>query len=172
MPQVFIGVGSNLGDRGSAFRFAACEILPKAVAADIRFSPVYETEPVGAEGQPLYWNAVWSFETELPPQPLLSLLHEVEAKAGRCRHVPNEARVLDLDLLFYGDSVIKENDLTVPHPRLQDRAFVLLPFCDLAPDFIHPLFQKSMKDLLDSLRANYGAITGVTRLSEKETVHP
>ncbi len=166
MPIVFIGVGSNLGDRENFFRMAALEIQNEAGICDLKCSPVYETEPVGGEGQPLYWNAVWSFTTELVPQVLLHKLHDIEMKAGRRRKVPNEARVLDLDILFYGDSVLKQAELTVPHPRIPERVFVLAPFCDLAPEFVHPEVKKNMRQLLEACRASHGGCGGVRRLTD------
>lgn len=151
MPKVYIGVGSNLGDRKSYFEFAAKKLLADDRIRDLKRSPVYETEPVGGEGQPLYWNAVWSFETEIPAATLLEQLHEIEAQAGRRRAVKNEARVLDLDILFYGDEVLKDAACIIPHPRLHERAFVLVPLCDLAPRFMHPVLKKTMRELLKEL---------------------
>lgn len=156
MPIVFIGVGSNLGDRESFFRMAEREIRQERGIRDLKCSPVYETEPVDGEGQPLYLNAVWSFVTELAPQDLLQKLQGIEDKAGRFRKVRNEARVLDLDILFHGDSILKQQDLMVPHPRIPERAFVLAPFCDLAPEFIHPGLKKSMRQLLDAYHTEHG----------------
>ena len=151
MPKVFIGVGSNLGDRASYLEFAQKELLSLGVTA-IEYSPVYETKPVEAEGGP-FLNAVWSFETQLAPQALLDKLHEIENRANRRRHKPNQARTLDLDILFYGDQVIQESGMVVPHPRLHERAFVLVPFCNLDPDFAHPILKRTMKELLNDLSA-------------------
>jgi 2-amino-4-hydroxy-6-hydroxymethyldihydropteridine diphosphokinase len=153
MPQVYIGVGANLGDRKSSFEFAAKSLLADDRISDLRFSPVYETEPVGSEGQPRYWNAVWSFVTELSPQDLLQRMHEIEARAGRQRITKNEARVLDLDILFYGNKTCEKKDCIIPHPRLHKRAFVLVPFCDLAPEFMHPVLKKTIRVLLNELSA-------------------
>ncbi len=146
MTKVFIGVGSNLGDRAGYLEFAKKELLRVAGLKDLQCSPVYETEPVDAAGGP-FLNAVWSFEAELSLRKLLEKLQEIEAKANRQRNKPNEARTLDLDILFYGDQVIQEQGMTVPHPRLHERVFVLVPFCDLEPDFIHPVFGKTIKEL-------------------------
>ncbi len=146
MPRVFIGVGSNLGERARHLEFAKNELLSVEGIKDLECSPVYETEPVEAEGGP-FLNAVWSFETELSPGKLLEKFHEIEAKTNRLRNKPNEARTLDLDLLFYGDQVVRQQGLTVPHSRLHERAFVLIPFCDLAPGWVHPVFKTNMLDL-------------------------
>ncbi len=165
MPQVYISIGSNLGDRESYFEFAAKELLIDDRIRDLKRSPVYETEPVGGEGQPRYWNAVWSLVTELPAAVLLKRMHDIEAAAGRQRTAANEARVLDLDILFYGKKLLRRLPFTIPHPRLHERAFVLVPFCDLAPEFIHPALNKSMKQLLEEYRALQGGIRGVERVA-------
>jgi 2-amino-4-hydroxy-6-hydroxymethyldihydropteridine diphosphokinase len=155
MPKVFIGVGSNLGDRAGYLEFAKKELLSIAGLTDLRCSPIYETEPVDAQGG-LFLNAVWSFETELSPQDLLKKTQEIEAKANRQRNLPNQARTLDLDILFYGEQVIQEAGLAIPHPKLHERAFVLVPFCDLMPEWVHPVLMKMMKQLLAELVNQYG----------------
>ena len=150
MPKVFIGVGSNLGDRTAYLAFAKKELLLIAGLTDLCCSPVYETEPVAVEGGP-FLNAVWSFETDLLPLDLLKKMQEIEAKADRQRAKSNQARTLDLDILFYRDRVIREPGMIVPHPRLHERAFVLAPFCDLEPDWVHPVLNKQMKEILKDL---------------------
>ncbi len=152
MPKVFIGVGSNLGDRAGYLEFAKRELFLIVGAKVLECSPVYETEPVAAEGGP-FLNAVWSFEADLSSQDLLKKIQEIEAKANRQRGKSSEARTLDLDILFYGDQVIREPELTVPHPRLHERAFVLEPMADLDPDFVHPMLKKTIKELLEKLSA-------------------
>lgn len=147
MPKVFIGVGSNLGDRAGYLEFAKKEIFLVAGTKVLECSPVYETEPVGVEGG-AFLNAVWSFDSELLPQDLLRKMQEIEALANRQRIKPHQARTLDLDILFYGDQVIREPGMIVPHPRLHERAFVLLPMADLAPEFMHPVLKKTIKELL------------------------
>lgn len=159
MPKVFIGVGSNLGERAGYLGFAQKELVSAEGIRGLQCSPVYETEPIAAEGGP-FLNAVWSFEAEWLPGKLLEKFHEIEAKAGRLRHQSNEARTLDLDLLFYGDQVIQEQGLTVPHPRIHERIFVLAPFCDLAPGWVHPVFKTSMLDLKNRL----GGIAAVRKV--------
>jgi 2-amino-4-hydroxy-6-hydroxymethyldihydropteridine diphosphokinase len=156
MPKVFIGVGSNLGDRAGYFEFAKKELFLTAGVKVLECSPVYETEPVAAEGGP-FLNAVWSFETDLSPQELLKKTQEIEALAGRERNKPGDARTLDLDILFYDDQVISEPGLAVPHPRLHERSFVLEPLCDLEPDLVHPALKKTMKELLAAWGKGHGA---------------
>jgi 2-amino-4-hydroxy-6-hydroxymethyldihydropteridine diphosphokinase len=165
MPLVYIGIGSNLGDRKNYFEFAAKEFLIDDRIRGLKCSPIYETEPVNGEGQPRYWNAVWSLETELPAAVLLKRMHDIEAAAGRQRVVVNEARVLDLDILFYGKKMLQRLTFTIPHPKLHERAFVLVPFCDLAPEFIHPALNKSMKQLMEEYRVMHDGIRGVERVA-------
>ena len=155
MSKVFIGVGSNLGDRAGYLEFAKKELLSVAGLTDLHCSPVYETEPMAVEGGP-FLNAVWSFEADLSPQDLLKEIQEIEAKANRQRNKSNEARTLDLDILFYGDQVIREPGMAVPHPRLHKRAFVLVPFCDLEPGWEHPKLKRTMRQLLKELNSPYG----------------
>ena len=151
MSKVFIGVGSNLGDRASYLQFAKRELLAITGLTDLQCSPIYETEPVAAEGGP-FLNAVWSFEVDLLPQDLLKKMQEIEAQANRQRNRHNEARTLDLDILFYGDQVIREPGITIPHPRLHERAFVLEPMVKLDPDFVHPVLKKTVKELFCSVQ--------------------
>ena len=128
MTLAYIGLGSNLGDRESLLRRAA-ELI-----GAIRLSEIRETEPWGYVTQPRFLNAVAEIETELPPRRLLDHLFDVEARLGRERIGPKWGpRTIDLDLLLYGDEVIDEPGLVVPHPRLLEREFVLEPLADLAP---------------------------------------
>ena len=125
----YIGLGANLGDRETAIRAAA-----ELIGVD-RLSSIIETEPWGYEDQPRFLNAVAELDTELPPRVLLELLLEVERQLGRKRSGPRYGpRTIDLDLLLYGDEVIDEPGLTVPHPRLHERRFVLEPLAELAPE--------------------------------------
>jgi 2-amino-4-hydroxy-6-hydroxymethyldihydropteridine diphosphokinase len=125
----YIGLGSNLGNRETLLRRAA-----EAIGA-VRLSPVIETEPWGYADQPRFLNAVAELETELRPRELLELLLDVERRLGRTRHGPRYGpRTIDLDLLLYGDEVIDEPGLQVPHPRLAERLFVLEPLAALVPE--------------------------------------
>jgi 2-amino-4-hydroxy-6-hydroxymethyldihydropteridine diphosphokinase len=134
----FVALGSNLDEpRAQVERgFAALGALPKtAVHARSR---LYRSPPWGIADQPDFVNAVARLETSLAPRELLDALLAIEASAGRVRGARNGPRILDLDLLLYGDQVIDESDFTVPHPRLHERAFVLLPLADVAPDLEVP----------------------------------
>jgi len=150
MPKVFTGIGSNLGDRAGYFDQAQKELATIPGIRNICMSPVYETEPIDADGG-LFLNAAWSFETEMSAQKLLGQLQRLESQAGRERKTVNGARTLDLDLLFYGNQVSRGLGLVVPHPRLHERAFVLAPLCDLEPGFIHPVLKRTVRELLQSL---------------------
>jgi 2-amino-4-hydroxy-6-hydroxymethyldihydropteridine diphosphokinase len=155
MPKVFIGVGSNLEDRAGHLESARKKLLLVPGVKEFKASSVYETQPVDAGGG-LFLNAVWSFETELPAPDLLLKLQEIESAANRERKKKNDARTLDLDILFYGEATIQSSALTVPHPRLHERAFVLVPFCDLAPEWVHPVLKKTVSELFNELENPYG----------------
>ena len=129
--RAFLSLGSNLGDRRRRLR-GAVDSLPGVV----RVSPVYETEPVGGPPQPDYLNLVVEVETDLSPRALLGLCHRLESAAGR---MPGERwgpRPLDVDVLLVDDLVVDEPDLTIPHPRMQERRFVMAPLADIAPELV------------------------------------
>jgi len=132
---VAIGLGANLGDRRGALRRAAFAL--QDVMADIRWSSLYESLPREHEDQPLFLNACCSGRTTHAPERLLEVLHELEREAGRCRRRARRygPRVLDLDLLLYGDLILETEELTIPHPRLTERAFVLIPLSEIAPSW-------------------------------------
>ncbi len=131
---VYIGLGSNLGDRETTIRAALHDLERHGDIRVIRCSTLLETDPVGGPpGQPRYLNAVAELDTELSPRELLARMHEIERRHGRKRGVANGPRTLDLDLLLYHERVIDERDLTVPHPRMWERPFVMQPLeeiCD------------------------------------------
>ena len=129
--RVFVGLGSNLGDRQAHLR-AALAGLPDVVA----ISPVYESEPVGGPPQGPFLNAVVELDTDRPPRELLRLAHELEGKAGRTRVERFGPRTLDVDILLVGGLAIDEPDLVVPHPHMWQRRFVVAPLADLAPDLV------------------------------------
>lgn len=129
--RVFVGLGSNLGDRQAHLRGALAG-LPDVVAV----SPVYETEPVGGPAQEPFLNAVVELATECAPRDLLRLVHKMEERAGRTRVERFGPRTLDVDILLIGDLTIDEPDLVVPHPRMWQRRFVVAPLADLAPDLV------------------------------------
>lgn len=133
---VLLGLGANLGDMLSHLR-VAIESL-SAVVSHMRTSAAYRTPPVADEAQPDYLNAVVWGRTHCSPRETLALAHELERGAGRTRPYRHAPRTLDVDLLFHGDSVIHERDLHVPHPRWAERAFVVVPLLDVAPEWTDP----------------------------------
>jgi 2-amino-4-hydroxy-6-hydroxymethyldihydropteridine diphosphokinase len=143
---VFIGLGSNLGERLANLE-AAVRSLPPAVQLRRR-SPVYETAPWGFQEQPDFLNQVVQAETHLSPLELLTHLKSIEATLGRVPTFRNGPRTIDLDILLYDRLVLELPDLTLPHPRLSERAFVLYPLADLAPDLRHPASGKSVRQML------------------------
>jgi 2-amino-4-hydroxy-6-hydroxymethyldihydropteridine diphosphokinase len=144
----YIGVGSNLGEP-LANCLRAIRLMDEMQGCRLAGrSGFYKTEPVGVEGQEWYVNGVVSLETERPPTHLLHGLMAIETEMGRVRKEKWEARVIDLDLLLYGGLVIDEPGLKVPHPRMHERKFVLIPIVDLNPGLLHPVFGKRMIDLL------------------------
>jgi len=133
MIEVYLGLGSNLGDRERNIA-QALELLGKRGRV-VAVSPLYETDPVGLTG-PLFLNAVCLYQTELGPEALLSFIKGIEARLGRKQGL--SSRPIDIDILIYGDLVLKGEALTIPHPRLAERAFVLVPLADLAPELVVP----------------------------------
>jgi 2-amino-4-hydroxy-6-hydroxymethyldihydropteridine diphosphokinase len=151
---VFIGLGSNLGDREATIRSALRELEGQNDIRVVCCSALHETEPVGGPpGQPCYLNAVAELETSLSPRELLGRLLAIEQRHGRQRSVPDGARTLDLDLLLCGERVIDEPDLIVPHPRMWERSFVMQPLAEICD--------------VDSLRLRLGARPAEPRLRAK-----
>jgi len=129
--RAFLGLGSNVGDRWQHLRTATAK-LPDL----IRISPVYETDPVGPPGQGPYLNMVVELSTDRSPRQLLAVARAAEDAAGRVRTIRWGPRTLDVDVLLVGDQYVNDPDLVVPHPRMWDRPFVLIPLADLAPDLV------------------------------------
>ena len=115
-------------------------------------SSVYDTEPIGSIEQPRFLNLVCLIGTRLAPMELLSLTKGIESKLGRILGEPNTPRPLDIDILFYDDQVIESPKLVIPHPRLMERAFVLVPLAEIAPELVHPISGKTIEELLDGLK--------------------
>jgi 2-amino-4-hydroxy-6-hydroxymethyldihydropteridine diphosphokinase len=134
--RAYLGLGSNLGDRLGNLQLAVDALAARDDVAMIAVSRVYETAPVGGPEQDDYLNAVAAVETELSPRQLLGVAQAIEQQAGRVRTVRWGPRTLDVDVLLVGDERVDEPDLQVPHPRLHERAFVLVPLHDLAPGLV------------------------------------
>jgi 2-amino-4-hydroxy-6-hydroxymethyldihydropteridine diphosphokinase len=144
---VYIALGSNLGDRAANLARAIAALNSAGIRV-VGQSSIYITEPVEAPGQAHFLNAVVEAETPLLPLQLLHALLKIERELGRRRITPHGPRSIDVDLLFYGSSVIRSKELEVPHPRLTERRFVLIPLAQIAPEFRHPVLHKSMTQLL------------------------
>lgn len=136
--RAFVALGANLGDAAATVRaaFDALDALPHTRL--VARSPLYATAPVGVRGQPDYINAVAALDTQLAAAPLLRALLDIEARQGRTRDYHHAPRTLDLDLLLYADEHLSEPGLEVPHPRMHERAFVLVPLADIAPELDIP----------------------------------
>ncbi len=151
MVEAYIGIGSNLGDRRDfcARALGLLGMLPHSRL--VAYSSAYETEPVGDVGGP-FLNLVARVDTELPVRRLLHILRETERGLGRDVERRSGPRTMDLDLLFYGDQVIHDGDLVVPHPRLHERRFVLTPLAELTRNLLHPVLGQTVSTLLAALR--------------------
>lgn len=166
MPQrVFLSLGSNLGDRLANLRQAQAALSPEVVL--LQASQVYETPPWGYADQPPFLNQVLEVQTELEPEALLGKLKQVEVDLGRVKNFRYGPRCIDLDILFYSDQIYQSETLTIPHPSLADRAFVLVPLNELAADFIHPQLNLTIAELLDKRpdRADVVLLQGADKMN-------
>ena len=142
---VYLGLGSNLGNRQDNLD-KALDLLLQRLRVD-KISSVYETEPVGNVNQPRFLNLVCQAYTRLAPMELLSLAKGIESKLGRTFSKSNAPRPIDIDILFYGEQVMETPELIIPHPRLSERAFVLIPLAEIVPELVHPVSGKTIKEL-------------------------
>lgn len=143
---VYLALGTNLGDRLANLQAALAAFPP--VVTVLERSPIYETEPWGVTDQPGFLNMVIKGETRLSPRNLLKYLKLLEGRLGRLPSIRNGPRKIDIDILFYADVLLATPTLTIPHPGLHERAFVLVPLAHLAPGLVHPVFGKTILQLL------------------------
>ncbi len=162
--KAFIGLGSNLGERESMIRLALDDLARLPSTTLVRASSLYDTEPVGDAEQPSFLNAVAQIETELTARQLLWNLLLIERRLGRVRTRHWGPRVIDLDLLLYGDEVLNQPDLTVPHPELVRRSFVLVPLVELDPLVVHPVTGETLLAHLSRLNNARPPVKKGTRL--------
>ena len=150
MKTAFLALGSNIGDREANLREAVDRLASEEIRVRRR-SSLYETEPRELLDQPWFLNAVVEVETSLFPMQLLARVREIERQMGRRRVTPKGPRNIDIDILFYGRTVIATAELEVPHPRMAQRRFVLEPLAEIAPDFRHPVTGKTANEMLAAL---------------------
>ncbi|MDP2887827.1 MAG: 2-amino-4-hydroxy-6-hydroxymethyldihydropteridine diphosphokinase [Bacteroidota bacterium] len=148
MIRLYVLLGGNLGDKRKIFSEALIN-LQNLVGDITAQSAVYETEPWGFESIDLFWNQVLEIATSLTPEEVLRKTQQTEVELGRIRKSNQyDSRIIDIDILFYGEEIIELPDLIVPHPRIQERKFALVPLNEIAPDLKHPVFQKTITQLL------------------------
>ncbi len=148
MKNVFLGIGTNLGEREENLK-KAIALIREHIGNLIMVSSVYETEPWGFKSDTKFLNIVAEVETGLTPSGLLGRILMIEAMMGRLREGSGyKSRIIDIDILFFGSRIFENKVLTIPHPKIQDRKFVLVPLCEIAGEMVHPVFNKSIQELL------------------------
>lgn len=162
---IYLGLGSNLGDRKVNLK-KALQLLSQTLSVE-QLSSIYETQPEGYEEQPLFLNAVCRATTDIGPFQLLSLIKGIEVALDRVPSFPDAPRTIDIDILLYGNLVIEAPELLIPHPRLEERAFVLVPLAEIAPDLIHPVSGESIQDLASVVHGREG-VRKISKLRAKD----
>ncbi len=166
--RAFVGLGGNLGDRAGVLSAAAAALRDAAQPGSFRASHLYETRPWGMADQPDFLNAVVSFDTSLDPTDLLAFLEGIETRFCRVRCERWGPRILDLDLLDLGGTVLSTGELTLPHPRIEERGFVLVPLCEIEPGWRDPLTGRTAVEMLERLDPNPTEVRPAGRLSMGE----
>ncbi|MGE5574853.1 MAG: 2-amino-4-hydroxy-6-hydroxymethyldihydropteridine diphosphokinase [Ignavibacteria bacterium] len=164
MVKAYVSFGSNIGDREANIRRAIGFLKQRTNL--IKTSSIYETKPMYFENQEQFLNCVTEIDTELKPIELLGFLKNVEKQMGRKEAERNGPRIIDIDILFYGNHIINENTLAIPHPKIQERAFVLVPFAEIEPNFFHPKLKKNISRLLSELKYDKSEVKLKSRLRD------
>lgn len=170
MPIAYLCLGSNIENRVSYIQQATRLLVESNFVNIIRSSTLYETEPWGNKDQSWFLNAVIEVKTKLEPQELLNLCLSIESQIGRNRDKEEHwgARTIDIDILLYGDKIVEDENLTIPHKHLHERAFALVPLLELIPEFIHPKYKKSLIDLHEAIECPEDIYLYGTRFDENE----
>jgi 2-amino-4-hydroxy-6-hydroxymethyldihydropteridine diphosphokinase len=151
MPRAYIGLGSNVGNR-EAMLDRAIVLLDALDTSSVQHrAPYYETEPVGIENQAWFLNTAIEIETDETPNGLLNQTQSIERELGRQRRFSGGPREIDLDILLYENQLLSTERLTIPHPEMHRRRFVLVPMCEIVPDLIHPVLKRPLRSLLQAL---------------------
>jgi len=154
--EVYLSLGSNLGDRRANLKEALRLLGESLEVASV--SLVYDTEPVGVGEQPRFLNLMCCINTDIGPMQLLSLIKGIESSMGRDLSLRNAPRVIDIDIILYGDTIMKSPELIIPHPRMRERAFVLVPFAEIAPEVVHPITGERIDDLATRVEGRDGVV--------------
>jgi len=149
--DIFLLIGGNSGDRLGQLKIAS-ELITKEIGATVAKSKIYETAPWGKEDQPHFLNQAIKIETPFSPSELLIKVQGIEQKLGRTRVEKWGERLIDIDIIYFGNKIIDKSDLVIPHPHLTERKFVLIPLTEISPEFVHPVLQKSNAQLLKDCR--------------------
>jgi 2-amino-4-hydroxy-6-hydroxymethyldihydropteridine diphosphokinase len=155
LTTVYLGLGSNLGNRQENLD-QALKLLSQRMQMG-KISSIYDTEPLGNTNQPRFLNLVCEVRTRLTPEGLLTMVKGLERMMGRHSRT-GEPRVIDVDILLYGDSVIQTKDLEIPHPKMAERQFVLVPLAEIAPDAVHPVTKKTIKEMNQAVKEVQGVL--------------
>lgn len=148
MNGIYLLLGSNMGDRRENLKFALEQLNDQGIKS-VNYSSIYETEPWGESDQPWFLNIVIQVETQYSPEQLLAICLKTEISLGRVRTTKWSARIIDIDILYYKDKIVKSDELSIPHPGIPDRRFTLLPLTEIAAGAIHPENRKSQLQLLE-----------------------
>ena len=152
----YIGIGSNLGDKVYQCETAISDILRADQNKLLAKSSLFKTKPIGYTSQDWFINGVIKIETDLEPLELLQVLKDIESRLGREKTFRWGPRVIDLDILLFDEEEIEMEGLQIPHPRLQERQFVLIPLAEIDPDVIHPVLKKRIRELLENIKEDQG----------------